>query len=185
MTATLVKGANASLAGANGEPRRLLVGVSWANAAADVDLCALMCTEERKVVTDQHFLFWDNPMSPALDTFLAAVPQASPAPGADRAQMLVHLAEIETGVSRIFVSLSTIAEGASLANVGQVSIRVLDLDTGEILAAYAGPSGYAEETCVVLGEVYLRRGSWRFRAVDQGYRGGLAALGRDYGVDIE
>lgn len=97
MTATLVKGANASLAGANGEPRRLLVGVSWANAAADVDLCALMCTEERKVVTDQHFLFWDNPMSPALDTFLAAVPQASPAPGADRAQMLVDLAEIETG----------------------------------------------------------------------------------------
>ncbi len=185
MTAAVIKGGNVPLIGKSGPPGRILVGVSWDNPAADVDLCALMCSDARTVVTDEHFLFWDNPGSPGIDAFLCAVPQGSPSPGSDRAQLLLHMAALDPEVTRVFVSISTIAEGASLDNTGRVGLRVLDLDTGDVLANYTGPDGYAEETCVVLGEIYLRKGAWRFRAIDQGYTGGLAALGRAYGVDIE
>ena len=34
------------------------------------------------------------------------------------------------------------------------------------------------------GEVYRHNGEWKFRAVGQGYSGGLQAMCQQYGVDI-
>ncbi len=35
-----------------------------------------------------------------------------------------------------------------------------------------------------VGELYLNRGEWKFRAIGQGYASGLAGIARDSGVDI-
>jgi stress response protein SCP2 len=40
------------------------------------------------------------------------------------------------------------------------------------------------ETALVCLEVYLRDGTWRLRAVGQGYADGLIGLARDLGVDV-
>jgi tellurite resistance protein TerA len=40
------------------------------------------------------------------------------------------------------------------------------------------------ETALILGEVYQRNGQWKFRAVGQGFNGGLGPLARHFGVDI-
>ena len=40
------------------------------------------------------------------------------------------------------------------------------------------------ETALVCLEIYRRDGTWRLRAVGQGYDDGLAGLARDFGVDV-
>jgi tellurium resistance protein TerD len=184
MTGSLVKGGNTVLTSGGHQPRAVSVGVRWANSSADIDLCALLCAHDRKVVSDLHFLFWDNPQSPQLDAFVLGVRPGQPSPREDRAQCLLNLEALPSQTTNVFVSLSTIVEGASLVDLGQVELRVVDVDTGEVITRYTRPSGYAEETCVVLAEVYRHKGAWKLRIIDQGYAGGLAALGRDYGVDI-
>ena len=43
---------------------------------------------------------------------------------------------------------------------------------------------YSVETAMVFGEVYRHNNEWKFRAVGQGYSGGLQAMCHQYGVDI-
>lgn len=186
MTTDLVKGANAPLRRLDGSAiTRLLVGISWANVQADVDLCALLCDDQRKVLSDEHFLFWHNQRSPALDAFLLVCPPGGPSSQPDRAQLVINLEAVEPSIQRVFVSLSTIAEGASLTGLAPVTVRAVDLGDGTEAFRYSNRDGYTQETCVVMAEVYRHKGDWKFRVVDQGYANGLAALGREYGVEIE
>jgi stress response protein SCP2 len=47
------------------------------------------------------------------------------------------------------------------------------------------PAGSSQVGALVWGELYLRDGSWRLRAVGQGWTDGLGGLARDYGVDVD
>jgi stress response protein SCP2 len=40
------------------------------------------------------------------------------------------------------------------------------------------------EAALVCLEIYRRDGTWRLRAVGQGYDDGLARLARDFGIDV-
>ena len=40
------------------------------------------------------------------------------------------------------------------------------------------------ETAMIFGEVYRHGGEWKFRAVGQGYAGGLGPLARNFGVNV-
>ncbi len=42
----------------------------------------------------------------------------------------------------------------------------------------------ASEAAMTLGELYRRNGQWKFRAVGQGFNGGLAPLARSFGIDV-
>ncbi len=37
---------------------------------------------------------------------------------------------------------------------------------------------------MLFGEVYRRGGEWKFRAVGQGFEGGLGAMARNFGVNV-
>ncbi len=37
---------------------------------------------------------------------------------------------------------------------------------------------------MILGEVYRNGGEWKFRAVGQGFKGGLGPLAKNFGVNI-
>ena len=72
-------------------------------------------------------------------------------------------------------------------NFGMVSnafIRVLNNDTGRELARYDLSEDASTETAMIFGEVYRHGGEWKFRAVGQGYAGGLAPLARNFGVNV-
>ena len=46
------------------------------------------------------------------------------------------------------------------------------------------PVDGAREAALILGELYLRDGRWKFRAVGQGFVGGLKPLSESFGVQI-
>ncbi len=164
--------------------RRLLVGVAWENIEPDIDLCSLMCGKDKKVLTDSHFLFWDQMDSPTGDAFIRAAHPGSASDVEHRAQLLVNLEAQQSAVTNIFVSLSTIAPNTTLQAMGRTRVTVIDLADGNVVATYEPIIQPEATTCSILCEIYRHRDSWKIRMIDQYYESGLAGLGRDYGVDI-
>jgi len=186
MTQVLARGGNTALQDTQGRPvQSLLLGMNWANPGVDVIVCAILATDERKVRSDSDFLYWDNPIGPNEEAFLLTTPVGAPSPVADRAQVVVSIGDIPAEVTHIFISLATLDEGMTMARAGALDARVISLSDGGVIAYYSNPAGYDRESCVVVWEVYRYKGAWKVRAIDQGWLGGLADLGREYGVDIE
>jgi tellurite resistance protein TerA len=73
--------------------------------------------------------------------------------------------------------------GVSFASLAQVQVSVAD-EGGAALASFDMPTSGMSETAVILGELYRRNGQWKFRAVGQGFKGGLAPLASHFGVDV-
>jgi len=72
-------------------------------------------------------------------------------------------------------------------NFGQVSnayIRALNTDGGAEIARYDLSEDASTETAMIFGELYRHNDEWKFKAIGQGYAGGLAAVARDFGVNL-
>lgn len=72
-------------------------------------------------------------------------------------------------------------------NFGQVRnayIRVINEEGGAELARYDLSEDASVETAMVFGELYRNGGDWKFRAVGQGFAGGLAPLATSFGVNV-
>jgi tellurium resistance protein TerD len=180
----LQRGGNTVLGPVGGALSSVVVGVSWESGALECDVCALVCGPERKVLDDQHFLFWGNTEIPNRSVFLRTRADGG-APDQDRAQVLVALDDLPPAADRLVVTLSTIVPGAHLRPVENIRIRVWDPVSGAEAATYSvAPDTITTEACLVLTEVYRHAGNWKVKAVGQGYGSGLAGLSSDYGVNV-
>lgn len=180
----LTKGGNVVLGPiGDGAIPSLVLGLTWDSGSLECDVCALVCGPERKVLSDDHFLFWSNLASPDRTVFLRS--QSEPHDGSkDRAQVLIDLVNLSPMAETIVVTLSTLVDGANLNSLKRLRIRALDPTTGAELVSYEVGGEVTIETCLIVGEVYQHKDNWKFRAVGQGYHTGLAGLGSDYGVNI-
>jgi tellurium resistance protein TerD len=68
--------------------------------------------------------------------------------------------------------------------VSNAFIRVLNKDGGREIARYDLSEDASVEAAMVFGELYRHSGEWKFKAVGQGFRGGLGPLAQSYGVNI-
>ncbi|OWA07360.1 stress response protein [Streptomyces sp. CS113] len=180
MTATsLSKGANVPV-----DSPAVRVELVWSAGPGvpEVDASALLLTSAGRVRDDGDFVFYNQPRhtSGAVRHLGKQV-----GPGADAGvtsdAVEVDLRSVETAVERIVLCAS--ADGGTFGRVPGLSLRVLDAATGTGLARFditAGP-----ETALVGGELYRRQGSWKFRAVGQGYAAGLAGLATDFGITVD
>ncbi|MFI1829542.1 TerD family protein [Streptomyces sp. NPDC020412] len=90
----------------------------------------------------------------------------------------VNLPVVEPEVQRIVVVAAV--EGTAFGAVPGLYVQVQGYD-GVPVARYDVMNA-TTETAIVLGELYRRDGTWKFRAVGQGYAGGLAAVAAEFGL---
>jgi len=72
-------------------------------------------------------------------------------------------------------------------NFGMVSnayIRIVNEDNNSEIARYDLSEDASTETAMVFGELYRHNGEWKFKAVGQGFAGGLKALAAQHGVSV-
>ena len=72
-------------------------------------------------------------------------------------------------------------------NFGMVSnafIRVVNGDGGTEIARYDLSEDASTETAMIFGELYRHGGEWKFKAIGQGFNGGLSPLARSFGVNV-
>ncbi|MBV2354128.1 TerD family protein [Streptomyces sp. J2-1] len=186
MGVALTKGGNVSLTRQAPGLTGVTVGLGWqADTGYDLDAAALLCGPAGKVLSDEHFVFFNNLTSP--DGSVRHTGSGAPS-GPDDQQIRADLSRVPDTVEKI-VFLVSLYEGAArgqhFGRVRRAHIRVQDQDSGTELVRYdLAPGTLAGETALCFGELYRHGAEWKFRALGQGYASGLAGIAADYGVDV-
>jgi tellurium resistance protein TerD len=188
---TLTKGGNVSLTKQAPNLRAVLVGLGWderttSGASFDLDASALMVNASGKVLSDAHFVFFNNLHSPDGSVEHTGDNLTGSGDGDDE-QVLVNLAAVPGECEKIVFPVSiyeATERGQSFGQVRNAFIRVVNQDSGAELARFDLAEDASTETAMIFGELYRNNGEWKFRAVGQGYDSGLAGIARDFGVNV-
>ncbi|CAM5706425.1 hypothetical protein SVIOM342S_08601 [Streptomyces violaceorubidus] len=146
----------------------------------EVDASALLLTSAGRVRDDGDFVFYNQPRH-ASGTVRHLGKRVGPGAGVTTDAVEVDLRSVEAAVERIVLCAS--ADGGTFGRVPGLSLRLLDAATGTELARFDITAG--TEKALVGGELYRRQGTWKFRAVGQGYASGLAGLATDFGITVD
>ena len=152
----------------------------------DLDASALMCGTSGKVLSDAHFIFFNQMRSPDGSVEHTGDNLTGEGEGDDES-INVNLVGVPMEVDKIVFPVSIYEAETRSQNFGQVTnafIRVVDRSNGNELARYDLTEDASTETAMIFGELYRHAGEWKFRAIGQGYASGLAGIARDYGVNV-
>lgn len=191
MAISLSKGGNVNLSKEAPGINKMIIGLGWNPRVTDgqefdLDAVAFLLTDAGKVGSDSDFIFFNN--KAAADGSVTHTGDNRTGDGdGDDEQLIVDVSKIRADVTKI-VFCVTIHQGIEKKqNFGQVSgafIRVVnDADQKEV-ARYDLSEDSSTDTASIFGELYKHNGEWKFRAVGQGFNGGLAPLAVSYGVAI-
>ena len=76
------------------------------------------------------------------------------------------------------------ARRQSFGQVSKAYIRCLNAAGETEIARYDLSEDSSTETAMIFGELYRHGSEWKFRAVGQGFKGGLGPLARSFGVNV-
>jgi len=191
MAVSLKKGGNVSLTKEAPSLKKILLGLGWDarstdGADFDLDATAFMLAESGKVRTDEDFIFYGKLVSNCGSVEHTGDNRTGSGDGDDEALKLT-LDKVPSTVKRIVICV-TIDEAASRKqNFGQVSgafMRIVNLDNDIEIARFDLSEDYSTETAMIFGEIYRHNDEWKFKAVGQGYAGGLEAMCHQFGVVV-
>ena len=191
MGVSLSKGGNVSLTKEAPGLTAVTVGLGWDARSTtgtdfDLDASAIMAGASGKVLSDGHFVFFNNLKS--VDGSVEHTGDNLTGEGdGDDEQISVNLAAVPPEVDKIVFPVSIYDAAARSQSFGQVRnafIRVLNQAGGTEIARYDLSEDASTETAMVFGELYRNGAEWKFRAVGQGYAEGLVGIARDFGVGV-
>ena len=185
------KGGNVSLSKEAPGLTKALVGLGWdarttAGADFDLDASALLCGANRRVLSDSHFVFYNNLTSPDGSVTHTGDNLTGAGEGDDES-LIVDLTLVPAEVELIVFPVSIYEPEVRRQNCGQgvnAFITIVDYSTGVEVARYDLTEDASTETAMIFGELYRRGTEWKFRAVGQGYATGLGGIARDFGVNV-
>jgi tellurium resistance protein TerD len=191
MGVSLSKGGNVSLTKQAPGLSAVVVGLGWdarttSGQGFDLDASALMLSGSGRILSDAHFVFFNNLASPDGSVEHTGDNLTGEGEGDDE-QIKVDLTRVPAEVDRIVFPVSIYEADNRRQNFGQVRnafIRVVNQADGAELTRYDLSEDASSETAMIFGELYRHSGDWKFRAVGQGYSSGLAGIARDYGVNV-
>jgi tellurium resistance protein TerD len=191
MSVSLSKGGNVSLTKEAPGLSAVLVGLGWdvrttTGADFDLDASALMIGADGKILSDGHFVFFNNLRSPDGSVEHTGDNLTGEGEGDDEV-VKVNLAGVPAECDKIVFTVSIYdaeSRGQSFGQVRNAFIRVVNQAGGTEIARYDLSEDASSETAMIFGEVYRNNAEWKFRAVGQGYSTGLAGIARDFGVNI-
>ena len=191
MGISLSKGGNVSLSKTDPSLKNVIVGLGWDarptdGADFDLDASAFMVKEDGKVRSNSDFIFYNQTKSACGSVEHTGDNRTGAGDGDDEA-VIVLLDKVPADVQRIVFCVTIHEADLRKQNFGQVShafVRVVNKDSNNEVARYDLSEDASIETAMIFGEIYRHSGEWKFKAVGQGYAGGLAALAKQYGIDV-
>ncbi|MFW8628410.1 TerD family protein [Deinococcus sp. ME38] len=191
MALSLQKGGNISLSKQDANLQRILVGLGWDprstdGQAFDLDASAFLLTAAGRVRGDHDFIFY-NQLRSAEGSVEHTGDNRTGVGDGDDESIRVDLTKVPAEIEKIAVAVTIDQADARRQNFGQVGgafIRILNEDNSQELTRYDLGEDFSTETAVIFGEIYRHGGEWKFRAVGQGFAGGLGPMARNYGVNV-
>lgn len=192
MAVSLQKGQKVSLTKDNPNLSKIIVGLGWdtnkydGGADFDLDAAAFLLAPNGKVTGDEDFVFYNN-LKHASGSVIHMGDNLTGAGEGDDEQIKIDLSLVPADIDKIDFTVTIHEADSRKQNFGQVSnayIHVMDETNGKELIRYDLGEDFSVETAVVVGEIYRNNNEWKFNAIGSGFAGGLAALGRNFGVNV-
>lgn len=191
MALSLQKGGNLSLSKTDPSLTKILVGLGWDPRATDgtefdLDASAFLLSANGKVRGDADFIFY-NQLKSADGSVEHTGDNRTGAGDGDDEVIKVDLSRIPADVDKVAFTVTIHDADARRQNFGQVSnsfIRIVNEVTGAEIVRYDLAEDASTETAMIFAELYRSNGEWKFRAVGQGYAGGLKAVANGYGMSF-
>lgn len=192
MAINLQKGQKVELTKGNPSLKKIMVGLGWdvnkydGGADFDLDASAFLLGADGKVISDTDFVFYGNLKHNSGAVEHMGDNLTGEGDGDDE-QILVDLSLVPANVEKVAFTVTIYEAEQRRQNFGQVSnayIRMVDETNNSEIIHYDLGEDFSIETAVVVGELYRHNGEWKFNAIGSGFQGGLAALCRNYGVNV-
>lgn len=191
MAISLSKGGNVSLTKEAPGMDEVIVGLGWDTRATDgqdfdLDASCFMLGADGKVRSDSDFIFYNNLKSTDGSVTHNGDNRTGAGEGDDET-IEVNLVKVPADVSKLVIAVTIHEAQTRKQNFGQVSnafIRIVNKKTGQEVARFDLSEEASTNTAVIFGELYRHNNEWKFRAVDQGFDGGLGPLARSMGVNV-
>ncbi len=146
---------------------------------SDIDVCCLCLGADGRLGDGRYLVFYNQRRSPE-----GAVQLQAASGRAGDARVQVDLAKLPDTVERVVITAS-IDGSETMAELehGEIVLRPRGGDRC-IVHEFRGAE-FSGEQVLILGELYRWSGEWRFRAVSQGFSGGLARLLEHFGAEVQ
>lgn len=192
MAISLQKGGNVNLSKTDPHLKHILLGLGWDARASDgldfdLDASVFMVAENGKVRSDSDFIFYGQLKSSCGSIEHTGDNRTGQGDGDDEA-LKIKLDQIPTDIARIVVAVTIHDAQIRKQNFGMVHdafIRLVNIETNAEAARFDLSEDSSTETAMVFGEIYRYGAEWKFKAVGQGYAGGLRALAIQHGVNVQ
>jgi len=160
---------------------KFTIGLGWdtntssTGAQFDLDASVFIMGENKKILADEFFVFYNNLASPDEAVQHTGDNLTGDGDGDDES-INVDLSKIDPRATEICIVVTIHDAEARKQNFGQVRnsfVRLIDAATGTELIKYELEEDFSIETAVEFGRIYKRNNEWKFEAVGVGQRGGL------------
>ena len=194
MSVSLSKGGNVSLSKTAPSMKNALVGLGWDVRSTDgqdfdLDASAFLLTAKGQVRNDQDFIFYNNLQSADGSIIHTGDNRTGEGEGDgdDDETLIIKLDALAADIAKIIFVVTIHEADRRRQNFGQISgafIRIVNNDNQTEIARYDLTEDASTETAMLFGELYRYNGEWKFRALGQGYSGGLASVCARYGINV-
>jgi len=191
MAISLSKGGNVNLSKEAPGLNKIVVGLGWDaratdGAAFDLDASAFLVKLDGKVRSDSDFCFYNNKV--VGDGAVQHTGDNTTGAGeGDDETVKVELGKIPADLDKVVFAVTIHEAETRKQNFGQVNhayIRIINQDGGQEIARYDLSEDASVETAMIFGEIYRVGADWKFKAVGQGFAGGLGPLASSFGVSV-
>lgn len=191
MAVSLKKGQNVSLTKESPGLKTVCFGLGWDARKTDgtdfdLDASAFILDANGKVLSDQHFVFYNNLKDPS-GAVTHSGDNLTGAGEGDDEQVTIELGAMIPDAAKVSFVVTIHEAEARRQNFGQVSnafIRAVNAENDTEIARYDLTEDASIETVMIFGELYRHGDEWKFKAIGQGYEGGLSAVAKDFGVNL-
>jgi len=186
MAVNLSKGQRISLEKVAPGLSEAFVGLGWdinitdTGQDFDIDSSIFLLDSNEKLISDSHFIFYNNLTSPDPDESVEHLGDNRTGAGeGDDEVVKISLKQVPPDVHKIVMTVTIHEAEQRQQNFGQVQnafVRVVDAQENKEVVRYDLTEDFSVETALIMAELYRKDGEWRINAVGAGYEGGLAAL---------
>ncbi|MCY7383271.1 MAG: TerD family protein [Microcoleus sp. CAN_BIN18] len=186
MAVSLTKGQRVSLEKVSHGLSEVSIGLGWDVKATDtgsdfdLDSSLFLLGANEKLISDNHFIFYNNLASPDPDKSVQHMGDNLTGAGeGDDEVIKINLKKVPNDIQKILVTVTIHEAQQRHQNFGQVQnafVRIVNAQTQQEAVRYDLVEDYSIETALIMAELYRKDGEWRLNAVGSGYQGGLQAL---------
>lgn len=191
MAISLQKGGNVNLSKEAPGMKKMVVGLGWDVRSTDgdgfdLDASAFLLSEAGKVRSDADFIYYNQTKSGDGSIQHAGDNRTGDGEGDDES-IVIELDKVPPEIAKISVCVTIHEAEARRQNFGMVSsayVRCVNAVGDAEIARFDLSEDASVETAMIFGEVYRHNGEWKFKAIGQGFAGGLGPLAKHYGVNV-